>query len=346
MTSQTETKGRSDFLKYSHTIGLCVMEGRGFMFPVDTAITPSGRMHTVSRAFGPVGSHQLRVTMYDTDSTFYGVYGGFGDEIGKFKWPASIESDSDGNLYISDEQCHKINVYNGEGKPIARWGDYGSEFGQMNGPSGIAFESDDNILECDQLNNRIQKFTKDGEFLDCFGSSSVDSEQLSLPWGITVSSNGETYIADWGNDRICKYSQDGTFSDSFGSAGSEDGQFIKPAGIAVDNDGFMYVADWGNERVQALDPKGNCIDNIRGEATISVWGQEFLDSNYEEAEPRARSNLEPDISLFDGDPHTESAHTEKLFWGPTSVKLDENGKLYVTESNRHRIQIYNKSSNT
>ena len=43
---------RSDgeFLVYSHTIGLCVMEGRGFMFPVDTLVSSTGRMHTISRA--------------------------------------------------------------------------------------------------------------------------------------------------------------------------------------------------------------------------------------------------------------------------------------------------------
>ena len=38
----------------------------------------------------------------------------------------------------------------------------------------------------------------------------------------------------------------------------------------------------------------------------------------------------------------ESAHIEKFFWGPTSVKLDESGRVYVTESNRHRVQIFER----
>ena len=48
-------------------------------------------------------------------------------------------------------------------------------------------------------------------------------------------------------------------------------------------------------------------------------------SNYEEAEPRSRSDLEPDISLFGGDPHEESRRISQntQTWGPTSVKPDD-----------------------
>ena len=50
------------------------------------------------------------------------------------------------------------------------------------------------------------------------------------------------------------------------------------------------------------------------------------------------------MELFGGDPHEESSHIEKLFWAPVSVKLDRDGRLYVTESNRHRVQIYERAS--
>ena len=78
MSSNIKSKINTTSLKYSHTIGLCVMEGRGFMFPVDTLITADGRMHTVSRAYIPA-TGQLRVTMYDINSEYYGVYGSYGE---------------------------------------------------------------------------------------------------------------------------------------------------------------------------------------------------------------------------------------------------------------------------
>ena len=331
-----QSASASGILAYSHTIGLCVMEGRGFMFPVDTLISNTGRMHTISRAYSPADS-QKRVTLYDINSEFYGIYGRFGEGIGEFKWPSAIAEDQQGNVYITDETLNRINIYSENGDPVGHWGVSGNGDGEMDGPAGISFDFNSDLYITDHLNGRVQKYTKDGDYLLTFGEG-----DLNLPWGVHVSPNGSIYVADWGNHRIVRYSADGSILACYGSHGDGDGQFKNPSSVAVDTDGNIYVADWGNERVQILDSTGDFICSLRGEATVSQWGQEFLDANYEEAEPRSRSNLEPDISLFNGNPHEESAHIEKFFWGPTSVKLDKSGRLYVTESNRHRIQVYCK----
>ena len=107
----------------------------------------------------------------------------------------------------------------------------------------------------------------------------------------------------------------------------------------------MYISDWGNERVQVFDADGRFIQQIRGQATESEWAVNFLNINREEGAARARADLEPDIPTLDrDDPHEVSSHIEKFFWSPVSVKLDPEGRLYVTESNRHRIQIYRQAS--
>ena len=36
----------------------------------------------------------------------------------------------------------------------------------------------------------------------------------------------------------------------------------------------------------------------------------------------------------------ESANVEKLFWGPTAVKLDGQGRIYIVDSLRQRLQVY------
>jgi len=62
------------------------MDGRGFMFPVDTTIGKDGRMHTVSRAYAPATA-QLRITMYDIDSEYFGIYGGYGEGLANLGGP-------------------------------------------------------------------------------------------------------------------------------------------------------------------------------------------------------------------------------------------------------------------
>jgi DNA-binding beta-propeller fold protein YncE len=243
---------------------------------------------------------------------------------------------------VSDEHLHRITVFTASGEFISRWGTHGSDEGELDSPSGIAFDPDDNIMVSDARNHRIQRFTKDGVFLSAFGSAGSGEGELDMPWGLTTNADGEVFVADWGNDRVQKFSSKGQFVAQYGGTGSGDGQFLKPASVAVDPDGYIYVADWGNERVQALDSDGRFVQKLRGEATHSKWAEDFLGINVEEADARARANLEPDIEFFNDDPHEQSSHIEKLFWGPVSVMLDSEGRLFVTETNRHRLQVYQR----
>ena len=342
MKSSTTELNNSQFLKYSHTIGLCTMLGRGFMFPSDTAIASDGKLFTVSRGH-PGDLRTRRVTSFDTDSQFYGVFGEHGEGYGQFIWPSAIAVDRDDNIYISDEYTNRINIFDKTGKSITHWGEPGDKIGHFRGPSGMAFDSDDNLYIADHGNHRIQKFTKDGEYLTHFSSKGSKDGQLELPWGLSLDKLNNVYVANWRNDRIEKFSPEGIFLRYFGSSGNGDGQFNRPSSVAIDMEGYMYIADWGNERVQILDCDGAFVTKLRGSATVSKWAKEFLETNVEEADARSVSDLEPDLTQFNGDPHEESAHTEKFFWGPSSVKLDENNSLYVTESNRHRIQIYERN---
>ena len=35
---------------------------------------------------------------------------------------------------------------------------------------------------------------------------------------------------------------------------------------------------------------------------------------------------------------------EKLFWGPIAVEVDYEGRVFIVESARHRIQVYRKQA--
>ena len=69
--------------------------------------------------------------------------------------------------------------------------------------------------------------------------------------------------------------------------------------------------------------------------TPAPWAQEFLDANPAEAEARYESALETAVNVRTGGTYEARSHIEHLFWAPTSVKLDQERRVYVTERNRH-----------
>ena len=338
-TRQTET--RIAFLKYSHTIGLSTMEGRGFYYPNDSVVGADGRLYVVSRTLDG-DNRGVRVTVTNLESEYFGTFGRFGEAEGQMTWPTSIAQDSRGRIFVSDEHTNLISIFDSKGDFEKRWGETGSAPGQIDGPSGLAFDASDNLYVVDHKNNRVQRFTADGVFLSGFGSRGSGDGHLNLPWGVTTDSQGDVYVADWRNDRIQRFSANGDFVSSYGTPGNGEGQLSRPADVAVDPEGYVYVADWGNERVQVLDPDGGFVMSLLGEATHSKWAEDFLRINVEEADARANSDMEADIDFFDDSAYERSSHIEKLFWAPTSVVLDAEGRLYVTESNRHRVQIYER----
>ena len=329
------TTTTTQLLTYERTLGLSVMEGRGFYYPADTVIGDNGRLYVVNRSLESV-DRGVRVTVCDLESEYYGTFGAYGEGDGQFIWLTSGAKNSRGDIYLTDEYLHRVTAFDADGNFIRVWGTHGSKEGEMDGPCGIAIDADDNLYVSDTYNNRVQKFTESGSYLQALGEGI-----LSMPWGVTVAPSGDVYVADWGNDRIARFAADGEFVAAYGEAGRAEGQLVKPASVAVDTDGNVYVADWGNERVQAFDADGGFAQILRGEATLSPWAVNFLNINREEGEARSRANLELDIDFFDpDDPHEVSSHIEKYFWAPMSVKLDGKGRLFVTESNRHRVQVY------
>jgi len=95
----------------------------------------------------------------------------------------------------------------------------------------------------------------------------------------------------------------------------------------VDREGIIYVADWGNDRLQVFGANGRFITQMAGDAEVSKWGKMKLDAN-------------PDMWLARD--VAQGLDLEKQFWGPIAVEVDDQGRIYVVESARNRVQVYRK----
>ena len=335
--------------RYSHTVGYYQqIKARGFNSPVDLALGRDGLLYVLNRALYDMDAnlpYSKRITMCTVDEEYLGEFGGGGTGDGEMMWPASITIDKDDKIYVSDEALQRISIYSKEGEFLSKWGVNGTGDGEFDRPAGIAFDRDDHLLVVDGLNNRIQKYNKRGGFLGGWGKGGSGDGEFNMPWGIAVDRAGDVYVADWRNDRIQKFNAEGKHMATWGSPGQGDGEFHRPAGVAVDREGIIYVADWGNERVQVLGPDGGFLSSFKGESGLSKWAESYFVSNMDELEERQKADMDPGVDrLAAGTPHDYAASTEKLFWGPTAVKVDDKGRVYVADSCRHRIQVYLKES--
>jgi DNA-binding beta-propeller fold protein YncE len=291
--------------------------------PVDVGIGLEGRVYVLLRLDGSASI--ARITFDDDD---LGPISGHGTEDGKLQWPVTLIVDGDENLFISDEISHQITKLSREGDFLGKWGEEGTGDGQLNRPAGIAFDPEENIYVVDALNHRVQKFTKDGKFILKWGSYGDGEGEFNMPWGITVDELGDVYVTDWRNDRIQKFSAEGEFVFALGRSGSGNGEFNRPAGVAVDKDGDIYVADCGNNRVQLFSEEGRYVEKFLGDATLSKSAREYLMPNAKPLRLREMADLEP----------------QKRLRSPRSVRVDDEGRMYIPDYESFRVQVYQKEA--
>jgi DNA-binding beta-propeller fold protein YncE len=133
--------------------------------------------------------------------------------------------------------------------------------------------------------------------------------QFSFPRNVAVGPDGDIFVADSGNHRIQVFDPQGNFVTTWGEFGEAPGQFNEPWGIAVD-DRFVYVADTWNYRIQKFTYDGRLL---------GVFGQNG--------------------SPFEDDPGLG------LFYGPRDIALVDDGRLAITDTGNHRLQLMDRDGN-
>ena len=177
------------------------------------------------------------------------------------------------------------------------------------------------------MNHRVQRYTKDGEFIDGWGSHGDGEGQFDMPWGITVDELGDVYVADWRNDRVQKFTRRGRVHPRLRPLreGRRRVQTARP-GVAVDRDGDIYVCDRGNNRVQQFNEETRYIDKMLGAATLSKEAREYMLA-------QAGPNRIRDMARVE---------EERLLRQPQSITIDDEGRLYIGDTDSYRVQVYQK----
>ena len=126
---------------------------------------------------------------------------------GRLHYPTDLEW-LDGRLVVADAYNHRIQLFDAEGRSVARWGGPlglglpGARPGWFRVATGVASDAKERLYVADFENHRIQVFSSAGELLLVFGSRGAGRGQFERPTDLDVGPDGRIYVVDFGNDRI------------------------------------------------------------------------------------------------------------------------------------------------
>ena len=279
--------------------------------------------------------------------------GSEGTAAGQFKHPADVALDSNGKLWVTDENNNRIEHQNEKGEFTA-YGTLGSGNGQLNHPTGIDVDSAGNVWVADTGNNRIEEFNSKGEYVRAFGSLGSTNGKLSAPQGIAVDPAGNVWVADTGNNRIEEFSSIGTFLGALGAKGSATGQLIEPAALDIGPAGNVWVADTGNNRIEEFSEAGEFLaaygssgagnGQLSHPAGIDVdtWGNVWvLDQGNNRVEQFSERGEY--LGKF-GSAGTGAGQFS--FSAPVGLAATRAGLLWVTDSGANRIESWSAPQGT
>jgi len=272
--------------------------------------------------------------------------GGIGDNMTSLSAslfsPVEITIDKDGNIYVADQEHHRIRMINVESGIIStvagsglngRVGDGGlATSTKLFFPDGVAIDSIGNlyiseghkIRKVDSATNIISTFAGDGNFGFSGDNGPAISARLGNPGNIVFDKFGNLYIADTENHRIRKIdSATGNITTIAGvgsaSFSGDGGQAINaglnnPAQIALGIDGNLYIADTRNHRIRLIVLETGIISTVAGNGSNSFSG--------------------------DGGQATSAGLSF-----PMGLCIDSLGNLYIGDTFNHRVRKVDPNTN-
>lgn len=271
--------------------------------------------------------------------------------------PVGLDVDSEGRVYVAEDQGFRISLFQGTGEYLNSTGIRGT--GDQVGafferPHSIRIAPDGTIYVVDTWNYKIRRFTPDWQPLESWGTPlaqgfNAPQDPVDGFWGprdLAIDAAGNVYVVDTGNKRVRVYDPTGVWLRDIGTGGSGQGQLDEPAGIAISAEGQVFVADTWNRRIAVFDLNGNWIANH----PIRAWYGDIATRPYLAIDD-ARDLLyvtDPEggrVLVYDlngtclgafGSLNTDTPALNE-FSALGGIAVDDAGFVYVTDINKGRL---------
>jgi tripartite motif-containing protein 71 len=315
---------------------------------MDVAVDSAGNIWLVDITFN-------HVIEYDSSGEYVGELGedwDYGSGNDQFANPYGVAVDSDDNVYVSDKDNHRVQVFDNDRNYLATIGSGpGSGADQFDTPKHITIDGNDRLYVADYQNQRVQIF----DVSEPITPTILHSIDLYLmggnPEGVAVDlTNNHIFVADWSNKKILVYNA--TTWDPLPSISI----FLnnKPFDVAVDASGNLYVTQHNAGQVRQYD-SSLILQRYYGTENVP-----YLTDNYHYNRPSGVA-IGADDSIYivegrgqrliklssggifqwvKGEPGIQDYDIQH-FSDPQDVDTDINGRVYAADSGNCRIQIYN-----
>ena len=170
--------------------------GRPFNRPTHAAVSPNTGDIFITDGYG-----NSRVHKYTADGRLLLSWGEPGIDPGQFIRPHNLAVDSEDRVYVADRECHRVQVFDADGKFITMWNNIHRPDGMTIGPDGNIYICELNGMtgvDAPGLGHRVSILSPDGELLARFGDPEEGEEpgMFNAPHGIAVDSRGDIYVGE------------------------------------------------------------------------------------------------------------------------------------------------------
>ncbi|MDF0667498.1 MAG: SMP-30/gluconolactonase/LRE family protein [Nitrospira sp.] len=226
--------------------------------------------------------------------------------------------------YWMNQPATSIKRYGGDGKTAVH--------AQLNFPTAVAVDREGNLYIADTMNHRVRMVDSETGIITTvagtgqarFSGDGGPAYQAALnePAALVVDDEGRLYIADQSNHRVRMvdlktgviHTVAGTGMATYDGDGkpASDAALAGPSGLALAGD-HLYIADTFNGRVRCVDLPSGLITTVAGDGGVYRY----------ESSSDAPS---PSLSR------------------PTGIALDQEGRLFLTDSDNHLIRQWDRTS--
>ena len=171
--------------------------GEPFNRPTHAVVSPNTGDIFVSDGYG-----NSRVHRYTSEGTLVVSWGEPGIDPGQFIRPHNIAVDSEERVYVADRECHRVQVFDADGRFVTMWNNIHRPDGMTIGPDGNIYVGELNgmagVDDAPGLGHRVSVLNTKGELLARLGDPEEGDEpgKFIAPHGIAVDSQGDIYVGE------------------------------------------------------------------------------------------------------------------------------------------------------